>query len=217
MKFITISQRYFDICGDDPEILFRKNRRPHLLVLSLKYKGQVSHFAVPLRSNISAATPKDQYFSLPPRPSTRPGNHHGLHYIKMFPITREYQEKFWVGKDAAYILYQNIINKHEKEIVAECQKYLDAYANGLRLKYSVNIDQVFERLNANQQNTNRNWLGRGTGMVLVSLFFDDGFWKEKLLYEWKKSTAPISTWLTMLSLETIIKMWKPRRLPQHLN
>ena len=156
MKFITISQRYFDICGDDPEILFRKNRRPHLLVLSLKYKGQVSHFAVPLRSNISAATPKDQYFSLPPRPSTRPGNHHGLHYIKMFPITREYQEKFWVGKDAAYILYQNIINKHEKEIVAECQKYLDAYANGLRLKYSVNIDQVFERLNANQHNTNRN-------------------------------------------------------------
>ena len=74
----------------------------------------------------------------------------------MFPITIEYQEKFWVGKDAAYILYQNIINKHEKEIVAECQKYLDAYANGLRLKYSVNIDQVFERLNANQQNTNRN-------------------------------------------------------------
>ena len=49
-----------------------------------------------------------------------------------------------------------IFNKHEKEIVAECQKYLDAYANGLRLKYSVNIDQVFERLNANQQNTNRN-------------------------------------------------------------
>ena len=114
MKLITISQRNFDICGDEPEILFR-----HLLVLSLKYKGLVSHFAVPLRSNISAATPKDLYFSLPPRPSTRPGNHHGLHYIKMFPITREYQEKFWVGKDAAYILYQNIINKHEKEIVAE--------------------------------------------------------------------------------------------------
>ena len=157
MKFITISQRYFDICGDDPEILFRKNRRPHLLVLSLKYKGQVSHFAVPLSALI--------FLRLHPKTSIflcRQGHRHvlgiitGCTTLRCFPLQESIRKNFWVGKDAAYILYQNIINKHEKEIVAECQKYLDAYANGLRLKYSVNIDQVFERLNANQQNTNRN-------------------------------------------------------------
>ena len=146
MKFVTVSQRYFDMCGDDPELLFRENRRPHLLVLSLKYKEKMSRFAVPLRSNISATTPKEQYFALPPRPSTRPGNHHGLHYIKMFPITKEYQEKFWVGKDSSYILFQDIISKHEKEIVEECQKYLDGYAAGIHPKFSVDIDKAFERL-----------------------------------------------------------------------
>ena len=133
MKFITVSQRYFDMCGDDPELLFRENRRPHLLVLLLRYKGKVSRFAIPLRSNISATTPKEQYFALPPRPSTRTGNHHGIHYIKMFPITKEYQEKFWTGKDSAYILYQEIINKREKE-----------------------IDKAFERLEADKQNTDKN-------------------------------------------------------------
>lgn len=149
MKFITVSQRYFDMCGDDPELLFRENRRPHLLVLSLTYKGRVSRFAIPLRSNISATTSKEQYFALPPRP----GNHHGLHYIKMFPIKKEYQEKFWIGKDSSYILYQDIINRKEKEIVEACQKYLDDYANGVRPKFSVDIDKAFERLDASEQET----------------------------------------------------------------
>ena len=153
MKFVTVSKRYFDMCGDDPELLFRENRRPHLLVLSLTYKDRVSRFAIPLRSNISATTPKEQYFPLPPRPSTRPGNHHGLHYIKMFPIKKEYQEKFWIGEDSSYILYQDIINRREKEIVEACQKYLDNYANGIRPKYSIDIDKAFERLDAYEQKT----------------------------------------------------------------
>ncbi len=147
MKFITVSQRYFDMCKDDPEILFRENRRPHLLVLSLRYKGTSHQFAVPLRSNISSKTPKKQYFSLPPRPVTRPGNHHGLHYIKMFPITAEYQEKFWIGKDPSYILCQDIIKRNQKEIVTACQAYLDNYASGIRPLYSVDIEKAFERLN----------------------------------------------------------------------
>lgn len=146
MKFITVSQKFFDLCGDDPEILFRENRRPHLLVLSLKYKGVARRFAIPLRSNIPANAPKEQYFALPPRPSTRPGNRHGLHYIKMFPITKEYQEKFWVGEKSSYVLFQEIISKNEKEIVDACQKYLDDYASGVHPQYSVNIDNALEKL-----------------------------------------------------------------------
>lgn len=105
---VKISEKYFDLCGDDPELSFRKNRRPHLLVLSLKYKGRTSLFAVPLRSNIPSVESKELYFALP-----RSGNHHGIHYIKMFPITKKYQEKFWIGNNSSYILYQNIVNKHE--------------------------------------------------------------------------------------------------------
>lgn len=145
MKFITVSQKFFDLC-DDPEILYRKDRRPHLLVLSLKYKGQTTRFAVPLRSNIPANAPKNQYFALPPRPSTRQGNHHGLHYIKMFPITKMFQEKFWVGEKASYLLYQEIIAKNERKIVDACQKYLDDYTAGVHPRYSVDIDKVLERL-----------------------------------------------------------------------
>lgn len=151
MKFITVSQKYFDLCGDDPEILFRENRRPHLLVLSLQYKGATRRFAIPLRSNIPANAPKEQYFALPPRPSTRPGNHHGLHYIKMFPITKEYQEKFWVGEKSSYLLFQEIISKNDKEIVDACQQYLDNYAAGIHPKYSVNIDRVLEKLASTQR------------------------------------------------------------------
>ena len=47
-------------------------------------------FAIPIRSNIPASAPKNQYFALPPRPQTRPKNRHGLHYIKMFPVTKQY-------------------------------------------------------------------------------------------------------------------------------
>ena len=146
MKFISVSQKYYDLCGDDPQLLHRENRRPHVLVLSLKYKGITRRFAIPLRSNIPANAPKDQYFALPPRPTTRPGNRHGLHYIKMFPITKEYQEKFWVGEKSSYVLFQEIISKNEKEIVDACQKYLDNYAAGIHPQYSVNIDNALEKL-----------------------------------------------------------------------
>ncbi len=67
-----------------------KNMRPYVLVIRLKYIEKSYDFAVPIRSNIPAAAPKDQYFALPPRPTTRPKNRHGLHYIKMFPVTKQY-------------------------------------------------------------------------------------------------------------------------------
>lgn len=58
------------------------------MVVRLRFRGKRRDFAVPLRSNIAPNVPKDQYFALPPRPTTRPGCRHGIHYIKMFPITK---------------------------------------------------------------------------------------------------------------------------------
>lgn len=146
MKFVTISKAFFDLCADDAELLQKGERRPHLLVLSLRYKGSRQRFAVPLRSNIPPSAPREQYFALPPRPTTRPKHRHGLHYIKMFPILPQYQERFLVSACSAYELYQSIIDKNSAQIVSECQAYLDRYAAQGKPPYAVDIDKIFEKL-----------------------------------------------------------------------
>lgn len=87
MKLVSINSALFEKYKEDPEIL-TKSGRPYVLVIRLKYKGAKHDFAVPIRSNIPAAAPKNQYFALPPKPTTRPKNRHGIHYIKMFPVTK---------------------------------------------------------------------------------------------------------------------------------
>lgn len=148
MKFATISPSFYDLCADEPEMLFREGGRPHLLVLSLQYKGRTCRFAIPFRSNIPATAPQDQYYSLPPRSTTRPGNHHGLHYIKMFPIDVKYQEKFNVTEKSSYALYQRIIDANKKTIVDDCQRYLNNYAAGNHPRYSVDIDKILAHLDS---------------------------------------------------------------------
>lgn len=69
-----------------------------------------------------------------------------MHYIKMFPVPKEFREKFWTGKDKSYLLYQQIIERNEKRIVTECQAYLNAYERGERPRFSVDIDAVIEKL-----------------------------------------------------------------------
>ncbi|WP_122789412.1 hypothetical protein [Intestinibacillus sp. Marseille-P6563] len=147
MKFVTISSAFYEKCSDS-ELLQKGNRRPHVLVLSLTYKGKRANFAVPLRSNIPPSAPRTEYFPLPPRATTKPKHRHGLHYIKMFPITKDYQQKFWVGENKSYVLYQNIISQNQKQIVQECQAYLDRYAAGDIPPYSVNIDRIFETIHS---------------------------------------------------------------------
>lgn len=71
-----------------------KRNRPCIVVVRLRYRGRRRDFAVPLQSNIVPNVPKDQYFVLPPRPTTKPGHRHGIHYIKMFPIQKRFQRKF---------------------------------------------------------------------------------------------------------------------------
>lgn len=145
MRFITVNQSFFDLHKDDPELLNKGDKRPHVLVVRLLYKGKNMNFAVPLRSNIPPSTPKWQYFALPPRSATKPGHRHGLHYTKMFPILKKHQGKFWVGENQSYLLYQSIMEKNEKRIIQECQEYLDRYAAGDKAAFSVDIDAVLER------------------------------------------------------------------------
>ena len=90
--------------------------------------------------------PKEQYFSLPPRYTTKKEKIHGLHYIKMFPITKKYLVKFNKDADKYYQLLDKIINKNLKQIIQEAQNYLASYEIGNRENYSTNIDEIFRAL-----------------------------------------------------------------------
>ena len=117
MKIVSISQDFFDLVEGDRELMLKHNR-PCIVVVRLRFRGKRRDFAVPLRSNIAPNVPKDQYFALPPRPTTRPGCRHGIHYIKMFPITKAYQRRFRTEGSAYYETLQRIIDGNTKRIVS---------------------------------------------------------------------------------------------------
>lgn len=147
MKIVTINTQLYKKFKDDKELLHGA-KRPCVVVLKLKYKGHKYDFAVPIRSNIPAAAPKDQYFALPPRPTTRPKNRHGLHYIKMFPITKQYLMKYHTQGNISATMMKVIIDKNTKDIVATCQNYLDKYAAGNKPPYATDIDYLIKQLNS---------------------------------------------------------------------
>lgn len=74
IKLVKVKQSFYDLCNENnvaDELLFNECGRPCVLIVKLKYKGQLRDFVVPLRSNISKSTPRSQYFSLPPNPSLK--------------------------------------------------------------------------------------------------------------------------------------------------
>jgi hypothetical protein len=148
LRFHSISDDFFKLCSNDSELMNNTNRRPHIIILKLKYKSKKYDFAIPLRSNISKKVPKNQYFSLPPRSSTREKNRHGLHYIKMFPIKRIYLQKFHIDNDNYYLMLQKIIKKDQKIIINDAQLYLDEYSNNMipKSEFSTDIDYIISKL-----------------------------------------------------------------------
>lgn len=148
MKLVAISTNLLNLYQSDPEVL-QKAGRPYVAVLRLKYKGKNQDFAVPIRSNIPAAAPRWQYFSLPPRPTTRPKNRHGLHYIKMFPVEKSYFVRYRTEGNSFALLIQKIIDANEHQIVNECQRYLDHYSSGEQPPFSTNIDALLSILQEN--------------------------------------------------------------------
>jgi hypothetical protein len=153
MRIVSISKAYFDLCSQDSELL-QKAARPCVLVLRLKFRGANVDFAVPLRSNISPNVPKEQYFALPPRPATKPRHRHGIHFIKMFPIRREFQVRFRTEGSEYYEKIQRIANEHTTEIVNSCQKYLDDYVAKGRPRLATDIDLLVEILRQHAASTN---------------------------------------------------------------
>ncbi len=145
MKLVSIRSDLLTLYEQDEQVL-KKSGRPYVAVMSLRFRDRMYHFAVPIRSNIPAAAPKEQYFALPPRPSTRPGNRHGLHYIKMFPVDRKHYMRYRTeGNDFAQMI-EKIINKNTHRIVKECQSYLDRYAAGQRPRFSTDLDYLLSLL-----------------------------------------------------------------------
>lgn len=145
MRLVKIDEKLFEKYEADSEVLTKTNR-PYVLVLRLTYKGMKHDFAVPLRSNISASAPKEQYFPLPTRSTTRAQRRHGLHYIKMFPVQKKYFHRYRTEGNQYAMLIQRVINQNVNQIVRECQAYLDAYAQGIHPQYSTNIDYLLSQL-----------------------------------------------------------------------
>lgn len=131
-----------------------KHNRPCIVVVKLRYKGRKHDFAVPLRSNIAPNVPKNQYFALPPRPTTKPGRRHGIHYIKMFPVQKRFQKKFRTEGSKYYETLQRTIDANTKRIVSECQAYLDRYETEGRPRYAVDIDRILALLENEQGQPN---------------------------------------------------------------
>ena len=126
--------------------MLRKTGRPCVLIIRLNYKGRNQDFAVPLRSNISANTPKNQYFNLPTRSTTKPGNRHGIHYIKMFPVSKKYLLRYRTEGNNFATLIKNVVDKNEKQIISECREYLDRYSNGEKPEFATDIDTLIDIL-----------------------------------------------------------------------
>lgn len=144
MRIITIDTSKLKKYSIHDEEMLHDANRPCGLIIKLKYKGHRYDFAVPFRSNISASAPKDLYFPLPTRYSTRSKCRHGLHYIKMFPIKRSWTFPFRIDNNIYAALLKGIIDKNEKRIITECQDYLKKYEEGIHPMYSTNIDKLID-------------------------------------------------------------------------
>lgn len=142
MNIIKVSSQFYVDCPD-PEHLQKEDRRPFILLLRMKFRGKMIRFAAPLRSNISGHTPKDQYFNLPPAPGTKAEHHHGIHFIKMYPITSQYIQKFNTGDIPYFVMLSDFIQRNEKNIVQAASAYLSRYEHdGKWCDQAVNLDQL---------------------------------------------------------------------------
>lgn len=145
MKLVKVKDELYILCEDNgvnEELMLNEAGRPCVLIIQLSYKGNLRDFVVPLRSNISPKTPPWQYFNLPPNSKTKPKHHHGIHYIKMFPIHKYFIDTYLTDCDKYYDTLLNFINKNEKRIVSECQNYLSQCELGKRHFMTPNIDGI---------------------------------------------------------------------------
>lgn len=151
MKLVKVRQSFYTLCkvnAVDEELMLNEDGRPCVLVIQLKYRGKLRDFVVPLRSNISPKTPKSQFKALPPNPKTKPTYFHGVHYIKIFPIDKDFIDKYHVENDKYYATILKILDKEEPSIIKKCQEYLINIENGEKHLMTPNIDGILNVLDA---------------------------------------------------------------------
>lgn len=154
MKLVKVKQEFFDLCeknGLDEQLMKTKNGRPGVLIIQLTYKGKKQDFVVPMRSNIPRGVPASEYKSLPPNKNTKSGCHHGIHYIKLFPIRKKYIDKYNIDQSSYLLKVKAIIDRDTKEIVDACQNYLNSYEAGERHRFSPDIDGIIALLESLEQ------------------------------------------------------------------
>ena len=145
MKLVKVKNSFYTKCRQnhtDAELMYNEQGRPCVLIVQLEYKGEKRKFVVPLRSNISGKTPRWQYFSLPPNPDTKPGNSHGIHYIKIFPIKDEYIDAYEIDGDNFKLMIKEIIDEHETDIIDACKNYLEQVEKGNKHPMTPDIDGI---------------------------------------------------------------------------
>lgn len=156
MKLVKVSNEFFTLCKNNnvnKELMFNEDGRPSVLVMKLKYRDTYRKFIVPLRSNISSSTPKDQYFSLPPNPKTKSHHSHGIHYIKLFPIVDEYVQTYVISEKFD-LMVKKIIDDNERVIIEACQNYLEKCENGQKHFMTPDIDGIIQVLDSKNEKSN---------------------------------------------------------------
>lgn len=152
MKLVKVSQSFYELIKKnhvEEEIMFNEQGRPCVLLVDLEYKGSFRKFVIPLRSNISPRTPRGQYFSLPPNRNTRAGYHHGVHYIKLFPIENKYVDRYRVGGSFFETIIR-ILTRNEAEIVSACRQYLRKCEEGNKHSMTPDIDGIIRVLESSE-------------------------------------------------------------------
>lgn len=148
MKQVKVSDDFYQKCKEfntDKEIMYNEAGRPCVLILKLDYKGKQQDFVVPMRTNISPTTPADQFFKLPPNKNTRKNHFHGIHYIKLFPITSQYIQPYHLYTSYDFTV-KDIIDRAEPEIIKNCQKYLNECEKGNAHHMTPDIDGILSWL-----------------------------------------------------------------------
>ena len=153
MQWVKVDNAFFIKCNayganNNKQLLHNENGRPSVLVAKLHYHKGLHDFIIPMKSNINASEGSANYFALPPNSRTKDGFHHGIYYVKLFPIDRSYIHPYFYDKNPYLKSIKSIIDEPQntKKIVDACQTYLNEYEKGNRHPYTPDIDKILEML-----------------------------------------------------------------------
>jgi hypothetical protein len=160
LKIVSVKDDFFienDLRNIESELIpniENGHNRPYVIVIKLNFKGNEQDFAIPFRSNIAGYRDKSEYFALPPRKETKPRNIHGLHFIKMFPINKDYFIRYNYPTDnASATLTKNFIEKNFTKLIDEAQNYIDKYEEGYRPQFCVDIGKLYNKIHKIEQSS----------------------------------------------------------------